>query len=80
MSVLIILLTFLASVILAFAVSYTSVSLLIASKQKIKPKYHFTGVVNMRGSFDDTLDKTERVSSVDSESAMREWQRRNIQP
>lgn len=73
----VILLTLLVSAVIAFAVTFTVMTLFIARKRAVKPKHHFTGMMDLREQPATEISRSPSISTVDNESAAKEWLRGN---
>lgn len=73
----VILLTLLVSAVIAFAVTFTVMTLFIARKRAVKPKHHFTGMADLREQPATEVSRRPSRSPVDNESAAKEWSRGN---
>ena len=69
-------LTFLVAMTIAFAASFTFVTVYIAMCRRTKAKYHFKGTAEVP-NLSNTLDKNQKKSAVDSSSAMNDWNSRS---
>lgn len=79
MKILILILTIIITFIITFTVTFTIITFYITSNRRVRPKYHFTGIADLREAPDTCVNKNETFSPVDSESAIREWERANHQ-
>lgn len=75
MNILILILTVVIVFIVTFTATFTIITFYIASKRRIHPKYHFTGVADLREAPETGVNKNKISSPIDNESAMREWER-----
>lgn len=72
-AVIIILLAFVITLIVAFTVTFTAVSLYINWRRRERPKYHYTEAADIyHVSHQSELTDTQR-SSVDASNAHDEW-------
>ena len=73
------LLAFLICITVAFALTFTAITIYIASQRRVKPKYHFTGVAEPQPESDLTdEDKIPVGSAVDKASAKMEWDKKAV--
>ena len=68
---------FLVIVAITFAITFTITTIYIAIHHHTPSKHHFTGTVEMRTSKETLTENITKQSGIDSESAIREWQRKN---
>lgn len=78
MGILILVLSALVAMALAFAAAFTVITILVANKRRVRPKYHFVGAAEIPEPVDAEMDGA-RTSEVDNESARLEWERKNNQ-
>lgn len=76
MEILILVLSALVATALSFAAAFTIITILVANKRRVRPKYHFVGAAEIQEPADAEMDSA-RASEVDSESARLEWERKN---